>query len=211
MSSTKKIDSAAFLRDFKKTLALPKRKPGRPIIIAVAGPARIGKTTVLRFVQHKLPQFVRLCHDDMRLFLHHKGFDVPATEKFLYEAKPAVRLGGDFLREGYGVMLDANLATRPENVGLLRKFSKQADAPFFVIRALAPVGVVRERLRGKKTALFPNWRVGLAHFERSRKQFNYKKFDRFCFARVNTARPLGEQLKKPIKLLGEAMRVGDPA
>ena len=208
MSSTKRINEKAFFRDFKKTFQLPRRKPGAPIIVAIAGPSRVGKTTALKFVQKKLPYFVRLCHDDMRLFLRERGHSVPAVEKFLNESLPIATLGEYFLREGYSVMLDANFATDSKKIELVKKFSKKMEAPLFVIRAWAPASVVRERLRGKKTALFPDWRVGLRHFERSRKQFDYEKLKSLYVARVNTAKPLETQLKKPMKLFWETMRGG---
>lgn len=208
MRSTKrKIKLSEFIREFGKTVRLPKQKPRKPVILAIAGPSRVGKTTTLKFIGKKVPSFVRISNDDMRLFLYRKGFSAIKTEEFLYGSVPIFRLAELFLKYGYGVMLDANLVSRPEKMDLIKKLSKKFHAQFFVIRAWAPVGVVRRRLKGVKSELFHDWRVGLEHFERSRKQFDYEKLNKLYLTEVNTARPLAAQLKNAIKLLNDTMGI----
>ncbi len=206
-STKKKIDLSEFIREFRKTMRPPKRKPRRPVILAITGPSRVGKTTTLKFIEKKLPFFVRISHDDMRLFLYRKGFNAPETEEFIYGLTPVSRLVEFFLGKGHGVMIDANLASRAEKLESIEESAKKFHAQFFIIRAWAPVSVVRRRLKKAKSELFPDWRVGLKHFERSRKQFNYEKFNHLYLARVNTARPLAGQLKKAIASLKGAMGV----
>lgn len=201
-----KISLGWFLRNFRRKLVLPRSKSPRPIILAAAGPSRVGKTTVFRFIQKRLPYFVRIAHDDMRLFLYGCGFpDSPIVEKFLYNAAPSYIFAEQFLRRGYGVILDDNFATKPIKAKMAKSLAQKTKARFFLIRVWAPAGLVRKRLRKTKSKLFPDWRVGLAHFERSRKQFNYEKPSRMYFAKINTAKPLAPQLKKILLVLKAAM------
>ncbi len=177
----------------------------KPVLLAIAGPSRVGKTTILKYIQKKLPYFVRIAQDDMRLFLYRKGFDPESVEPFLYKANPALFIGKQWLEKGYGVMIDANIASRPELVALFERVAKKYDAQFFIIRAQAPVTAVRRRLKKATSELFPNWQKSIAHFERSRKQFDYEKLDRPYVAKVNTARPLASQLRKTISIIMDAV------
>ena len=74
-----------FSKSFKKLLVLPKKKPKKPIILAPAGPSRVGKTTVMRFIEKRLPYFVHVAHDEMRLFFYRRGWpDSRKVENFIY-------------------------------------------------------------------------------------------------------------------------------
>lgn len=204
----RKINPTAFIREFEKTLDVPHKKPRKPIILAVAGPSRVGKTTVLRCISQKLPYFVRIANDDMRLLLYVRGFpDSPTVESFLYRSAPSVWLAEKYLKRGYSVMLDDNFASNPIKLKHHKELMSKFDTKFFVIRVWAPARVVRHRLRGTNSKLFPDWRVGLAHFERSRKQFDYKHIGVPYLACVNTARPLASQLRRAIAALKEAMEL----
>lgn len=207
MHSTKrKINLPDFLRRFRKQIKLPKRKPRRPILLVPAGPSRVGKTTVLKYVQKKLPYFVRITHDEMRLFLYKRGFpDTPAVENFLYRSAPSFALAEIYLRKGYGVIIDDNFASKPIKFTRLMKLVKKFRVGFFVIQIWAPAKIVRKRLRGAKSKLFKDWRRGIEHFERSRKEFDYEKFNKLYAAKINTARPLPQQLDPVIEKFKTAM------
>ena len=195
-----------FVREFGKTLKLPKCKPPQPIILASAGPSRVGKTGTMKFIEKRLPYFVRISHDAIRLFLYRRGWaDSPRVENFIYRKRPSYNFAEKFLRKGYSVIIDDNFASKPIKLILAQGLAKKFKTGFFVIRVWAPVNAVRRRLRGGKSALFPDWRVGLDHFERSRKEFNYKNFDKLYLARINTAQPFESQLKQAMRKLNDAM------
>lgn len=89
-------------------------------------------------------------------------------------------------------------------VNLASEFS----TAFFVIRVWAPPDLVKKRLMLKnylKSELFHDWKTAWEHFERSRKQFDYEKFNDLYLARVNSFKPLSPQLKKAIRVLETAM------
>ncbi len=206
------IRASWFLKEFYKTIKLPKRKPGRPVILAVAGPSCVGKTTAMKFIQKKLPYFARISHDEMRLFIYRRDFpDSKNVESFIYDNAPSYVLAAKYLKLGYSVILDDNLASKPNKFKELQQLAKKFRVKFFVVRVLATESFVREKLKKKikpskflKTGVFRDWRVGLEHFKRS-KEFDYNRFNDLYLAKINSAKSLDEQLKETISILKDKM------
>ena len=212
--ANKKISESWFLKEFSKTLKLPKRKPGKPVILAVAGPSCVGKTTAMKFIQKKLPYFARISHDEMRLFIYRRGFpDSPKVESFIYDNAPSYVLAEKYLKLGYSVILDDNLVSKPVKIKSVRNLARKFRIKFFVFSVLATEDFIKKKLKEKikarnflKTGVFRDWRVGLEHFRRS-KGFDYDKFDKLYLAKINSAKPLNRQLKEAIGTLKEEMEV----
>lgn len=204
-----KIDLENFIKRFSKTLNLPKRKPGKPILLVPAGPSHVGKTMVMKFIEKKLPYFVRICHDDMRLFLRKRKFLTHEIESFLSKDFPSYLLATDYLRMGYSVILDDNFASKQMKLMLAREVAGEFNTDFFIIKVLAPSQLVKKRLlkeKFSKKTLFPNWQTAWDHFKRSRKEFDYKKLNKLYFAKVDNSKPLEPQLREKILLLKKAMQ-----
>jgi predicted kinase len=205
----KKIRLAAFLRGFQKELKLPTKKAPRPVVIVPAGPACVGKTTTMKFLQKKLPYFVRIARDDMRVYLYRKGFtDKEMVDNFLFRASPSFRLAKIYLKKGYSLILDYNFAAFPSQSKPTIKLAEKMGAKFFVLRIDAPAAFIKNKLRHKrflKYGVMPNWKAAYEHFLRTSKQFDYDKFNNFYLAHISTARPLAPQMRVAIRKLYSEM------
>lgn len=209
MRLTKKTDLATFLRQFGSQLNLPEKKPGRPILLGPSGPSCVGKTTTMKFIARRLPYFVRIANDDIRLFLRRSGSGSRETEAFIHKKIPAYHLAQKFLRKRYSVIVDANFATPHAKLPTLRRMLKKPKTELFLIRITAPPAFVKRKLRNKrffKSGLLPSWKVAWQHFVRSRREFNYDALADYYIGVVDTSRPLKRQLKETIAILASAMK-----
>ena len=189
--------------EFSKTLTVPRKKAEKLIILAPHGPSCVGKTKVMKYIADRLP-FVHIQHDAIRFFLRGKGLD---ENKYLYKHELLPRVAERFLRKGYSVIADANFATNHKHVEVAEEMARKHRASFVLIRVVAPKSFIVKKLGRKKFlpmdrgGLLPDRETALEHLTKSSKQFDYDRLMPHTLKVINSSRPLGLQLRTPLRVL----------
>jgi predicted kinase len=132
-------------------LTLPAHKTIKPILIVMVGLPGTGKSTLARAIAQALPA-AAVESDLVRKAL----FQSPShsSQESLWVHRVARAVIERLLRRGISAVSDAtNL--RESNRELLYHLANQCEAGLLVVRVVAPVEVVRQRLEHRKTARTP--------------------------------------------------------
>lgn len=206
------IKSKKLLKEFSKTLKLPKEKSVNPIAIAPFGPCCVGKTTTMNQLAKKLP-VVHVNHDKMRLFMWNKGIeDVNGT---LYKQSLIVYLAEQYLSKGYSVIIDRDFGTNNKNVlADMDKETKKLGVKFFLIQVKAPrwfinKKILTRKLLPKEEGGIPDRETAMSRYLYSVKNYsnNYRHLKSRAMATVDTSKLITIQLRPVIKFLKKEMGI----
>ena len=181
------------LKEYEKSITLPKQKPAQQFFLCPVGLIGSGKTTVLKSLSEKL-SLVRVSGDEIRKLLHNRGLGYDQVWEI------GSILVKKFAHQGHSIANDTDGATSRTREAL-EELAQELQAKIIYIHINPPEEFILNKLRTfKHTWLYRNAEQAIENYNQ-RKPLHKNLSLPYVFTFDTSVENLGSQIEEATRLI----------